>query len=214
MTREEDRQVLDRYKDVLKGFGWGPERETFTSKEPADYVTFNSITDNAGVGDERNFVRVREAGTQDKFGDVAKVIPDHEYEVYIYLHNNAKSKYNKTGEGISKGLKVSSWLHQIVSKEKPVVVHGVIECENANPPSVWNSAVFYTDSEEPVKLLYVPDSAEHRIGDLVKKLPKALLTKAGTLTGYDKLDGCLPACAEYSGYIIYRLHAVKWVDEQ
>ena len=79
MTREEERQVLDSYKDVLKGFGWGPERETFTSKEPADYVTFNSITDNAGVGDERNFVRVREAGTQDKFGDLAKVIPDHEY---------------------------------------------------------------------------------------------------------------------------------------
>ena len=46
---------------------WGPERTTFTMDKPASYVTFDSITDNqssesVGIGDERNFVRVRKTG--------------------------------------------------------------------------------------------------------------------------------------------------------
>ena len=39
---------------------WGPERTTFTMESPATYPTFNSITDNPTIGDERNFVRIGE----------------------------------------------------------------------------------------------------------------------------------------------------------
>ena len=35
---------------------WGPDRPTFTIEQPANYVTFNSITNNPVHGDERNFV--------------------------------------------------------------------------------------------------------------------------------------------------------------
>ena len=42
-------------------FAWGPSRQTFTTAQPADYITFNSIVDNPAHGDERNFVQVREA---------------------------------------------------------------------------------------------------------------------------------------------------------
>ena len=48
---------------------WGPERETYTWEHPADKVTINSITDNPTLGDERNFVRVREYGTNDTYSD-------------------------------------------------------------------------------------------------------------------------------------------------
>ena len=44
-------------------FAYGPERQTFTAENPADHVTFNSITNNPTVGDERNFVRVRQVGS-------------------------------------------------------------------------------------------------------------------------------------------------------
>ena len=48
----------------LTGFisasAWGPERATFTMENPASYPTFNSITDNPTIGDERDFVRVGE----------------------------------------------------------------------------------------------------------------------------------------------------------
>ena len=33
---------------------WGPERATFTMDNPATYPTFNSITDNPHISDERN----------------------------------------------------------------------------------------------------------------------------------------------------------------
>ena len=36
---------------------WGPERTTFTMEKPATYPTFNSITNNPTIGDERDFVR-------------------------------------------------------------------------------------------------------------------------------------------------------------
>lgn len=42
---------------------WGPERPTYTMAQPAKSATFNSITDNAAVGDERDFVRIAEAGS-------------------------------------------------------------------------------------------------------------------------------------------------------
>ena len=38
---------------------YGPERPTFTGEKPADYVTFNSITNNKYYGDERNFVTIK-----------------------------------------------------------------------------------------------------------------------------------------------------------
>ena len=70
-------------------WAWGPERTTFTMEHPANYVTFNSITNNNRLGDERNFVRVGEANSTDPYTDEVKVVPGKTYEVYIYYHNNA-----------------------------------------------------------------------------------------------------------------------------
>jgi hypothetical protein len=50
-------------------FAWGPNRSTFTIDSPANYVTFNSITDNPNIGDERNFVGIRESGTNNLWSD-------------------------------------------------------------------------------------------------------------------------------------------------
>ena len=55
-------------------FAHGPERKTFSAENPADYVTFNSITNNPTVGDERNFVRIRQAGTGN-FVDEINFVP-------------------------------------------------------------------------------------------------------------------------------------------
>jgi len=45
-------------------FAWGPSRQYFTTAQPADYVTFNSIIDNPSHGDERNFSQVRDAASK------------------------------------------------------------------------------------------------------------------------------------------------------
>ena len=78
-------------------FAWGPERTTYTNESPAPYAVFNSITDNVVIGDERNFVRMREADSDEKFRDEVEVEPGKEYEVFIYFHNNAATNTNETG---------------------------------------------------------------------------------------------------------------------
>jgi len=50
-------------------FAWGPTRDTFTIEKPADHITFNSITNNPNIGDERNFVGIRETGTTNQWSD-------------------------------------------------------------------------------------------------------------------------------------------------
>lgn len=71
------------------------ERRSFTVQQPADYVTFNSITDSL-YGDERNFVQIREVGqSNSNYTDEIKLMPGKEYKVYIFFNNNAASELNK-----------------------------------------------------------------------------------------------------------------------
>src|SRR3990167_10124164 len=74
---------------------WGPDRPTYTINNPADHVTFNSITDNPAYGDERNFVRIKDASAANStYTDNIALTPGKEYEVYVYYHNNASSTLN------------------------------------------------------------------------------------------------------------------------
>jgi hypothetical protein len=75
----------------ITALAYGPERKTFTIAKPADYVTFNSITDNPNYGDERNFVLVKDASNTSAGGwtDEVNVQDGKEYLVRMYVHNNA-----------------------------------------------------------------------------------------------------------------------------
>lgn len=79
-------------------FAWGPERQTYTVEKPADHVTFNSITNNPSIGDERNFVGIREAGTNNLWSDNMTVQNGKEYTVRMYVHNNAAENLNLVAE--------------------------------------------------------------------------------------------------------------------
>ena len=88
---------------------WGPNRTTFTWDDPAPYATFNSITDNPQLGDERNFVRIREVQDGNTFGDEVQLEVGKTYEVYIYYHNNADAHdVGQTAIGIADGAAVKS----------------------------------------------------------------------------------------------------------
>jgi hypothetical protein len=69
-------------------FAYGPDRPTFTMANPATYVTFNSITDDPAVGDERNFFRVRDLSTGEAYGDTANLVPGHKYEAEVLYQYN------------------------------------------------------------------------------------------------------------------------------
>ena len=198
---------------------WGPtDRPTYTNEKPADYATFNSITNNVAVGDERNFVRIREAGTEDIFTDEVEVIPGHEYEVYIYYHNNAASDTNASGVGVATNVHVSSFYPTVVNVGDRGMVSGIIDWSyvtpddpnNAKEGSVWDEAYVTTKTDGTVLRYKTGTAIIHNSGAINGSvLPEDLFTKGGTPIGYNKLTGTLPGCAEYSGHITYTLVAEK-----
>ncbi len=190
---------------------WGPERTTYTNNNPAPEVTFNSITDNAAVGDERNFVRVTElGGSSKKYVDTLTIEPGKEYEVYIYYHNNAASNLNASGKGIANGVKVSTSYPTIVRKGEKGMVSGIISATDSNPPKVWDEAYFTTSYDEVVLRYKTGTAVIHNAGKVNGSvLSSNLFTKDGTYIGINTLDGRIPGCAEYSGYITYTLVAER-----
>lgn len=196
----------------VAGYAWGPERDTYTMESPADHVTFNSITNNNKLGDERNFVRVGEADSEAAYTDEIKIVPGKEYEVYIYYHNNAGSNFNDgahQGIGIADGVKITSTFPSTVSASKKGKVSAIISATDATPKEVWDEAYFTTDSETDIVLKYVDMSAKiyNRGKTNGMNLSESLFTDKGQLIGVNTLDGRLPGCSEYSGHIVYRVRA-------
>lgn len=200
---------------------WGPEnRPVYTNESPAPFATFNSITNNVAVGDERNFVRVAEIGTTDPYTDQVEVVPGKEYEVYIYYHNDAGSNTNASGYGIATNVKVSSAYPTTLTPGERGMISGIIsynyvDLDNqTHDASVWDEA-YLTTQYEGVTLRYKTGTAIiHNAGSVNGSvLPTALFTEGGTPIGFNKLSGTIPGCAEYSGYITYTLVAEYTASE-
>jgi uncharacterized repeat protein (TIGR01451 family) len=189
----------------------GPNRATFTLEEPANYPVFNSIKNHTGFGDERGFVRIREAGAG-KYGKEINIVPGKEYEVYILVHNNAKSRLNdiilEGGIGIARDVRLSAIVPKVVKKGERRPVSSVISAANTNPKEVWDEA-YVTASVSTTDLRYVPGSAIIHSNGAVngRVLPDSLFSERGTFLGYDNLNGVIPGGLPYSSYIIYRLKA-------
>lgn len=187
-------------------FAWGPDRPTFTKANPAPYVTFNSITDATPHGDERNFVQIKEASASSAtYGENVTLQPGKEYQVYVYYHNNAASNLNDAAhnyKGIAKDAFMRVQMPASVKAGEKARITGFVGASNANPGEVWDEA--YGTSASNVSLRYVADSAViHSKGAVNgKKLPNNLYT-TGTPLGYDALDGKLPGCNEFAGYVTF-----------
>ena len=199
---------------------WGPERTIYTNETPADYATFNSINNNAAVGDERNFVRVGEVGSSAPYTDEIEIVPGKEYEVYIYYHNNAGTDTNSTGYGMATNTRVSSGYPTTLNSGDRGMVSGIITWSYVNPADdsvnegkVWDEA-YLTTKTDGVTLKFKASSAViHNSGAANGSiLPTALFSEEGTPIGFNKLEGTVPGCAEYSGHITYTLVAEKNED--
>ena len=185
---------------------WGPERQTYTMESPADHVTFNSITNNATIGDERNFVHVKEVGAE-KYSDTVEIVPGKEYVVYITYHNDAASNLNASGVGVATGVRVRSQFPTEVTPEKNGQISAVISSTNADPEEVWDEA-FMTTTYDQVLLRYKEGSAQiHNGWGTNGQVLSEAMFESGTYLGMDELDGVLLGCAEYGGYITYTLIA-------
>lgn len=182
-------------------WAWGPSRPSFTIEKPADYITFNSITNNPVIGgDEKDFVGIREVGSNANWTNNMKVQNGKEYYVRIYVHNNAASNLNLVAENVVAKLNVPT------ITAKTVTVQGQISASNAKPNTVWDEATFSSDND--FNLAYVAGSALFENNGMgTTKLPDSIVNNTGAKLGYDKLDGKIPGCFQYAGYATVKVKA-------
>jgi uncharacterized repeat protein (TIGR01451 family)/LPXTG-motif cell wall-anchored protein len=185
-------------------FAWGPDRPVYTIDSPADHITFNSIKDNPNVGDERNFVVVKDAAnTQDGgWQDNVTVQPGKEYLVRVYVHNNAATSLNLTAVNTRVMASVPT------TTGKNVSVSGFVTADNATPNKIWDDIHF--NSTENFNLAYVGGSAEiynngYAKGGAGKSLPDSIVTNTGALIGYNGPDGKVPGCFQYANYVYFKV---------
>lgn len=179
---------------------WGPIRDTYTVQNPAPRVTFNSITNNPNIGDERNFVGIREVGSTNVWYDDVTVQPGKEYFVRMYVHNNAADNLNLTAENVRAKFNLPT------NTAKSLQVNGFLSSSNATPTEVYDHARFNSDKD--FNLAYVGGSLKYEnnhFGPNGTPLPESIFTSAGALLGYDELNGEIPGCFQYAGYVTFKV---------
>lgn len=201
---------------------WGPERDLYSWSSPADHVVFNSLTDNPTLGDERNFVRVRKAGTNDTLVDVLEVEPGDVVEVFVYYHNNASATYNDAAHnhsGFAFQTRLAMEGPEVVEAGKAAEIKGTISANNMqiykdgkllDTQAVWDVA-YLKSSDEIVYLRYVDGSAKlHNDGtaDGEYLSDSALWSSEGVYLSYlkdEKYWGVIPGCNEFAGYVTFNI---------
>lgn len=185
---------------------WGPSRTTFTEANPASYVTFNSITDNSVVGDERQFVNARDASiTQDgSWSKDVTVQPGKEYTVRVYVHNNAAEHLNLKAINTRVSASVPT------TTGTNVAISGFVSADNAQPQKVWADVNFKSGNSEQFNLAYVPGSARvynngYAKGGSGQPLPDSIVTSAGAQLGYESANGEVPGCFKYVNYVYFKV---------
>lgn len=181
-------------------FAWGPDRRTFTIEQPADYVTFNSITDNPEIGgDERDFVSIREAGSTGLWKDSVQVQAGKEYIVRMYVHNNAAANLGLVANDVTARFVLP------VDTGRSIKVDGSITSSNATPTMVYDGATF--TGTEDFNLAYVANTLKFENNGFPNgtALPESIFDNRGALLGYDKLDGKIPGCFQYDGYVSFKV---------
>ena len=196
---------------------WGPERPTYTNENPADHATFNSITNNAAVGDERDFVRIEEKGSGRAYSSDITIEAGKQYEVYIYYHNDASGTYNDSQHdyvGVAREVRLSSnFPDELVAGERGTV-SATITSTTTDPAAVWDEA--YITAKEALTLHYVEGSAKiyNDWGVNGSVLSTNLFSEAGTFLGLNELNGIILGCDEYSGHVNYTIQTYAVETEE
>ena len=213
-------------------YGWGDNaggRPTYSiadinAGKLGDKIVMNSIKDDdsslteaerqAGITtpltDEREFIGIRDAATGNQgknnvwsIGDV-NIEEGKTYIVRMYVHNNNPKGVN----AIAKDVTAQVDLPNLVSSEARIT--GFINASNATPSRYWDSLNLKSADGRRFFLAYIEGSAlfENNVWKNGITLSDSLVTSAGVKLGYDKLDGNLPGCYQYSGVVTFKIKPV------
>jgi hypothetical protein len=174
-------------------FAQDTSRQTFTWNKPANFITFNSIIDNPSIGDERNFVEVRDIGDSNLTDQMA-VRDGQEIVLQIYFDNDAGANLKLKAKNTRARVTLPS------APTKSATITGYLTADNTKPTSVSDTAAL--SSDKPFSLSYENGSAQ--IWNNVLRgasLADSIVSSDSALIGYDKIDGVIQSGPQYSGYV-------------
>ena len=211
-------KASDNFDDLI--YGWnneGEPRRDYTIEELnggilGDKIVFNSIGDESLIGTgnvtyEKNFVAARidngrNLGESNIWSDRITAEEGKTYYIRLYVHNNSPKAY----DAISEDTRVRFDIPPVAAKN--IVVKGLITSANAEPSWYSDTVVFQAD--RPFYIAYDLGSAfleNNGFSPDGKSLSDDIINEP-TLIGYDKLDGSIPGCYQYSAYITIRVKPV------
>ena len=200
--------------------GWGDSnggRSGYTMEQVDNGVIGNSIVLNSitngqyhdangelhKLGDERNFVRTRLAGTTNSWNaDTISVEDGKEYDISMYIHNDNPS-LSIVAKDVTSSFSIPG------NSDTSIVVNGYITSSNANPLKYWDSVVFNSKDGSQFYLEYVSGSAIWETnGKSAGNLNDSIITAEGVKVGYNSLNGEIPGSYGTLGYVSIRVRAV------
>jgi uncharacterized repeat protein (TIGR01451 family) len=183
---------------------WGPDRPTFTIENPATYNTFNSITNNPNYGDERNFVTIKDAANTNAGGwvDEIDIVGGKDYLVRMYVHNNAAENLALIARNVEARFNVPDY------RAKRIQIDGYLSSSNSSPREIWDQAVFVNDKN--FRIDYIEGSATYTNNVFTSGtgLTDSIIS-SGSRLGYTSMNGEIPGCFQYTGYVIFKVRALE-----
>ena len=226
--------ALSSFAIVLAGStpasAWGPTRQTFTMNDPADYVTFNSITDDPSWGDERGFTLIKDvtgqandanAASSGNFQEVATAEDGHTYMVKVFVHNNAAANLNL----VAKNTRLMAYLP--TASGDSAMIQAMLAADNCgantagatgSPCVFWDEAYIKSDDENDTFKVSLVDGSLRYYNNIRGATndesftfdnDEDLLTDKGVQVGYEQMDGNVPGCFQYSGYFTFLVNVTE-----
>lgn len=192
---------------------WGDSaggRKTYTVDEINggaidDKIVLNSISDNPTVGNELYFVQAHKNGSSDLYEASEISVEDGmTYMVRMYVHNNNRYGEKMTAKDVTARAVIPT------ESSNKLSISGVISSSNATPNKVWDDIVFKSDSN--FHLVYQTGSAHWESKGASQGALSDDLIKGGVKLGYNSLNGELPGCFGYSGYVTFKVKVVYDYD--
>lgn len=171
-----------------------------------DKITFNSITKDGKIGDERNFVGARlTSGNASVYNANEINVEDGQtYTIRLYVHNNSP----KGEDAIAKGVGVSFSLPTTVASEQTII--GYLDADApVTPTRYWDEVTL--KSSDDFYIEYVQGSAQYRNENGTFKLADTVIN-GKTLIGYTSMNGEIPGCFKYDGEATIQVKVHKSVN--
>ena len=190
----------------------GPDRPTYTIQTPADHITFNSIIDNPSWGDERNFVLAKKADdATNNWRDTIDGAQNGDiYTVKMLVHNNAAQNLNLVATNtrvfatIPATTGTSATIAGSLSADPPATPQKIWDEVTINSDKRFNVAI---DTSTPVKYYNNIKNIDlaNPYGSGFTLSTGELTSAIGAQVGYEQMDGNIPGCFQYSGFVYFNV---------